>query len=112
MTWTVFEHDMPRNLKVASLSHRAFRVWIEATCWSVGAGTNGLLPDSVPRAVWTTIRDPKPAIDELRKAGLFEFDPEGILVHDFAHYQEDPEKVAARREAARLRMRRNRNGNS
>lgn len=112
MTWTVFEHDMPRHLKVAKLSDAAFRVWIEATCWSVGAGTNGLLPRALSPSVWTTIPRPKRAINELLEVGLFDFDIDGLWVHDFAHYQEDPEKVAKRREAARLRMRRNRNGSS
>lgn len=112
MTWTVFEHDMPRNPKTAALSDRAFRVWVEATCWSVGAGSNGVLPNSVPPSVWTTVSRPSYPIKELLKAGVFEIDPEGLYVHDFGQYQEDAEQVRKRREAARLRMRRNRNGAS
>jgi len=105
VTWGRFEHDMPRNPKIAGLSDTAFRVWIEATLWSVGALTNGVLPSTVSTSVWTTVSRPKSAIKELLNAGVFEVEPEGYFVHDFGEYQEHPDQVKERREAARQRMR-------
>jgi hypothetical protein len=107
MTWTRIESSMPRHPKVAGLSVHAKWAFIEALCWSVEQHTDGCIPASVPFRTFSAYK-PADVMAELVTAGLLEQNGDGLLVHDFDDYQMSGAQDKARREAAALRKRRER----
>lgn len=102
MTWVKFEHDTALNRKVAPVSDQAFRAWFRMIGWSVGAGTDGVIGDAIPRELFTPSRRPKAIIEELFGAGLLDRVEGGFQIHDFADYQlSGAEQKKAKEDAAR-----------
>jgi hypothetical protein len=94
-------HDgFDENPKIAGLSDKEFRTYIEALCYSARNLTDGRISFAVarklaPPRVWAT----------LVKAGLMEHHHEHYSVHDYLEHQRSAEQVrqlrAARREAGK-----------
>lgn len=107
MTWTRIESSMPRHPKIAGLSVHAKWAFIETICWSVEQHTDGHIPPTVP---FRTFAPQKSAavLAELLAAGLLEPNGDGVTIHDFDDYQMSGADDKARREAARLRKRKER----
>ena len=92
----------PRHPKVVDLSDAAFRVWIEAMCYSSEYLTDGV----VSRSALSRQRGPKP-VAELIGSGLLLELPDGksLQIHDYLMHQTSRQKVldlrARRAEAGR-----------
>lgn len=98
MTWIKLDDRAPRHPKVAGLSDRAFRLWIQAMCYASEFLTDGALPQAF-------LRDsPAPARRELLSAGLWVETPTGVLIHDYLAHQSSRDDIE--RERARNRRRR------
>lgn len=84
--------------KVTDLSDRAFRVWINSIAYSSGMQTLGLLSVQQQRLLGSSPRIRK----ELFAAGLWDEAGDGVLIHDWEHYNADRD---AKRAADRMRKR-------
>lgn len=107
MSYSRFAIGFSRHKKIRDLSDAAFRLWASAidfareenSCGRLRAKDLDLLP-SFPRGKRRTA-----AADELVRAGLWEETPDGWLIHDYLHWQDNPDQVRERQREARERMR-------
>ncbi|RPH52616.1 MAG: hypothetical protein EHM91_00120 [Planctomycetota bacterium] len=92
MPWIKLADNAPRHPKVAALSDRAFRVWIQSLCYAAEFLTDGVLPwaylDQVPARVH----------DELIGGGLWRNDGPRIRIHDYLAHQTSKAMVEAERQ--------------
>lgn len=92
--------------KLADVSDRAFRVWVNGMAYSCGFGTRGVLTAGQQRTIGCDAK----ARRELVGAGLWDIHVDGVCIHD---WDEHNGKRDARRAADRERKRRARsNGTS
>lgn len=101
MTWARLDDSFAEHPKVGRLSDAAFRAHVTAICYSARLLTDGFVPDAAVRAY------PRKAVEELRKIGLWEREPDGSgwWLHDYLDYNPTRERVLAKRasDAARKR---------
>jgi hypothetical protein len=84
--------------KLADLTDRSFRVWVNGMAYSSGFGTRGLLTPGQQRTIGADTRVRR----ELVAAGLWDETTEGVLIHDWDDHNG---KRDARRAADRERKR-------
>jgi hypothetical protein len=93
MTWIKLNDNVPRHPKIAGLSHRAFRYWINGLCYASEFLTDG----SLPRVFQETV--PLQAARELLATGLWIRRADGsLLIHDYLEHQRSRDQVARERE--------------
>ena len=98
MTWIKLNDNVPRHPKIAGLSDRAFRGWINGLCYASEFLTDGVLPDVFLRTV-------RPAVQhELIGRGLWVCTGGTTKVHDYLKHQSS--KASVERERRRYRDRR------
>lgn len=100
MTWIKLDDKCPRHPKLSGLSHHAFRVWIQALCFSSEFLTDGVLPAPFLRDVPAKVRA------ELVAAGLWFVRDGQMVIHDYLTHQTSRAAI----EAERSRNRRRRTG--
>lgn len=88
MTWIALDDRFGDNPKVAPLSDKAFRAYVEALCYCGGARTNGYIPKNVATR-WVV------SVNELIAAGLWERTDVGFHVHDYLKYQRTKAQIEA-----------------
>jgi hypothetical protein len=92
MTWIKLNDNVPRHPKIAGLSHRAFRYWINGLCYASEFLTDG----SLPRAFQETV--PLQAGRELIASGLWIRHADGgISIHDYIDHQRSRDQVERER---------------
>jgi hypothetical protein len=81
-----FDDQFPIHRKIATLSAPAFRLQVEAICWSARNLTDGLVRAD---ELVTVTRTPHPRryADELVRRGLWHETPEGWEIHDYLDWQ-------------------------
>ena len=84
--------------KVADVSDRSFRVWVNGMAYSSGFGTRGVLTAGQQRTIGADARVRR----ELIAAGLWDETDDGVVIHD---WDEHNAKRDARRAADRERKR-------
>ena len=108
MSHTRFALGFTRNRKVFALSAEAFRLWVSAIDYAREQKTDGVLTemdfDAIPKC---PLRGTKrnAVRGEMVTSGLLEVHGETWVVHDYLHWQDSAEEVAAKQERARERMR-------
>lgn len=80
----ILTEDMPEHPKIVDINDSAFRVWIEALCYSRLSHGDGHLSRAALERIAGRRRN---AIADLIAAGLVEAEPGGYLVHDWDYYQ-------------------------
>jgi hypothetical protein len=95
MTWVRLDEKATRHPKVAGLTDRAFRRWIEGLCYAGEYLTDGYLPDAFVR------QTPKKQRDELLASGLWEQNGNGVYLHDYTDFNRTRDEVEAIRKARR-----------
>jgi hypothetical protein len=108
LTWARIESSMPRHPKVIGLSVHAKWAFMEMLCWSVEQTTDGRINAGIPISTFTNGAKPDAVITQLVAAGLLERNGDGYVIHDFEDYQMSGARDKARREAATVRKRRER----
>ena len=102
MAWFKVDDGFWSHPKTLALSNDAVALWVRAGAWSCQQLTDGFIADhALPMfGNWPA------AVAELVEVGYWDRDKEraGHVFHDWSDYQEESEKVKARREAARERM--------
>lgn len=94
MTWVRIEDGMVEHPKIAGLSDRAFRLHVEAICYSTRMLTDGEISVGIARRLGT----PK-SVKELVTAGAWdELVDGGYQIHDYLDYQLSREEVETLRE--------------
>lgn len=83
-------NTMPENRKIAGLSDKAFRSYIEALCLCSRQETDGLIVAGNVAKV-----GPPKAVRELVAAGLLEQDGRDYRVHDYLKHQRSSAEVTA-----------------
>lgn len=101
MGWVRLDDNFADHPKVIALSDTAFRLYIEALCYSNRQLTDGF----IPMAVYLKASKNDDA-DYLIEAGLWEEVPNGYQIRSYNEYQPTREKVNEKREQARERLRR------
>jgi hypothetical protein len=92
MTWIKLNDNVPRHPKIAGLSHRAFRAWVNALCYASEFLTDGVLP------VAFLVTVPRKVQIELIDVGLWRSDTDGtIRVHDYLKHQNSKAHVERER---------------
>jgi hypothetical protein len=99
VTWIKLDDRAPRHPKIAGLSDRAFRWWVQGLCYASEFLTDGRLVG----AFWRTV--PGKVLQELVDAGLWLFDGVTVTIHDYLAHQTPRDSVERERE--RNRQRRN-----
>jgi hypothetical protein len=102
MTWVQIDDAMAEHPKVLQLGDRAFRVHIEALCYSNRNLTDGFVPKVIGHSRG------KRYATELVTAGIWDTATGGYLIHDYHDYQPSAAQVEARRAANTDRVRRHR----
>jgi hypothetical protein len=116
MTWIKLDDNAVDHPKVASLSDRAFRWWVRGLSYASRFLTDGLLPP----VFWKKV--PENDRKELSGFGLWDWDDQNFLIHDYlahqsskddvqAEKQRNRDKVAAFRERRRMDRRQDVTGN-
>lgn len=100
-TWLKLYDDLPEHPKVVGLNHRTFRAHIEALCYASRNLTDGFVPSSVLRRLHADKNVARALVD----AGLWEENPHGYVIHNYACVQRSAEQVANERRTAAERMR-------
>lgn len=101
--WVRFENTAPENLKVASVSDRAFRLWFNAICYCSRGRTSGRVPAALITAL--SVSATKKTVEELLELGLIErLDEKTYLVHDYLDYNPSKERIDEMRETNRNRV--------
>jgi hypothetical protein len=101
MGWVRLDDNFADHPKVIGLSDTAFRLYIEALCYSNRQLTDGF----IPMAVYLKASKNDDA-DYLIEAGLWQEVPLGYQIRSYDEYQPLREKVEEKREQARERLRR------
>lgn len=104
MTWTKLSDDFPEDCE--SLSDSAFRVHVEALCWTMRRETGGVMSErDIRRGIEQA--DPAPCIAELIDKGYWSSPEDGqyLIVHHMDH-QPDPKTIKQRRQKTAKRVRR------
>jgi hypothetical protein len=117
MPWVRLEDTYPINRKVGTLSDGAFRLDVEAMCWSARETSDGVV--RAHELVLVRARATKRHAAELVAHGRWheaghscpsakcpESGPDGWVIHDYFDYQPAREQVIKDREARAERMRR------
>lgn len=97
MTWIKLDDRAPRHPKVAGLSDRAFRTWVQAMCYASEFLTDGVVPVAFLNGVPTKVRG------ELVTAGLWLIRDEQMVIHDYLAHQTGKADVERERERSRQR---------
>lgn len=93
MTWAKLSDDFWCHPKIAGLSDRAFRLHVNAICWSAALETDGVIePGILP-----SLRGTQAAVRELERAGLWERVDGGWAIHDFLRYNPSRSSLEERR---------------
>ena len=104
MTWLRLDDGFSEHRKVIDLSDAAFRLHVSALCFCARNLTDGFLSEAASHRCYPK---PKAAIAELLQAKLWTRTSSGYTIHDYLTYNPTRERVAAEREAAKIRMRGN-----
>jgi hypothetical protein len=92
MTWIKLNDNVCRHPKIAGLTDRGFRVWIQALCYASEFLTDGVLPPVFLDKVSTKVRA------ELFSAGLWFINSRGgVSIHDYLEHQSSKGEVAEER---------------
>jgi hypothetical protein len=100
MGWVRLDDNFADHPKVIALSDTAFRLYIEALCYSNRQLTDGF----IPMAVYTKLSRNDEA-DYLIEAGLWVDTENGYAIRSYTEYQPSREKVEEKREQAKERLR-------
>ena len=98
MPWIKLNDNAPQHPKVAALSDRAFRVWIQSLCYCAQFQTDGLLPSAFLASVTRRV------YDELVDGELWITDGVAVTIHDYLKHQTSKAKITAYRERNALRQ--------
>ena len=110
MPWARLDDAFYTHRKVLDVSPSARWLYVAALCYCNQNLTDGVLSVAAAESVGM-IRQPRSAIAELVKAGLWQRHPDGYEVHDYLKYQLSRQQILAARKAALERQsRRRRNG--
>ncbi|AGW41723.1 hypothetical protein O159_22830 [Leifsonia xyli subsp. cynodontis DSM 46306] len=101
MAWFKVDDGFWSHPKTLRLSTAAVALWVRAGSWSSQQLTDGVIEHHVLGMFGATAKVARELVD----VGYWEIDARGYVFHDWQDYQEESEKVKARREAARERMR-------
>jgi len=99
MGWVRIDDNFADHPKVIGLSDTAFRLYIEALCYSNRQLTDGFIPMSVYLKA-----SKNDDADYLIEAGLWEEVPKGYLIRSYTEYQPTREKVHSKRDQSRERL--------
>lgn len=105
--WVRFENTMPEDAKLPGISDRAFRLWVNATCYCSRGETNGKVPASLLTSL--SITGNKRAVVELVKAGLLLERGDHYEVHNYLKFNPSKERIGQLKEAGRSRQAKHRN---
>jgi hypothetical protein len=97
MTWVKLDDQFPIHRKVGALSDAAFRLHVEALCWSARNLTDGAIETEELRTV-TRIGRPERYAAELVRWGAWRETETGWEIHDYLDYQQSRSKVLHMRE--------------
>jgi hypothetical protein len=97
VTWIKLDDRAPRHPKIAGLSDRAFRWWVQGLCYASEFLTDGVLVAAFTRTV------PARVYNELFDAGLWLLDGSVVRIHDYLAHQTPRQAVERERERNRRR---------
>jgi hypothetical protein len=97
MTWVKLDDQFPIHRKVGALSDAAFRLHVEALCWSARNLTDGRIETEELRTV-TRIGRAERYAAELVRWGAWRETETGWEIHDYLDYQQSRSKVLQTRE--------------
>jgi hypothetical protein len=109
MPWARLDDAFYTHRKVIDLSPSARWLYVAALCYCNQNLTDGILSPAAAESIGL-IRQPRQAIAELVKAGLWQRLPDGYEVHDYLKYQFSRAQILQARKADAERQSRRRRG--
>src|SRR5262245_29544435 len=100
MTWVRFDDQAIDHPKFLALSHGAFRLWFEGMSYCNRHLTDGLISHAALKGFRYLT---KTRSESLQKHRLWEPNADGILVHDYLHWNDSRAIVLEGRKKAKLR---------
>ena len=110
MTWIRIEDTMPSNPKIASLSDRAFRLYVTGLCYAGKHLTDGFIPAPLRRTLGTEMASK--LASKLLDKGLWIKVEGGYQIHDYLKHQTSKAQAEIEKENNRLRAERARKAKS
>lgn len=105
MPWFYVDDQLCTHPKAMQAGNAALGLWVRSGSWSMQQLTDGEIPTQMVRMLGTTAQ-----AKSLVSAGLWTPEGAGYQFHEWQEWQETSEKVKARREANRQRVKRWRSG--
>jgi hypothetical protein len=93
--------DFADSPKIAPLSDRAFREYVEALLWSTRIMTDGLIPDRMIQKLFSFEALDELTSNDLNNPSLIMVEG-GYQIHDFEKHQNTRDKIQKKRDAGRL----------
>lgn len=93
MTWARLDDGFGEHPKVVGLSDAAYRLHVNAICYSARNLTDGVVPVGALRSLGKTGK----SVTELTTCGLWEPGDGGYLIHDYLDYNPSREQVERER---------------
>lgn len=109
MAWVRIHDGAMQSMKIALLSHSAFRLWVRGLCYCQTALTDGLIPSVALRDMGARTKDVSMLSTVLvpDTCPLWEaIDGFGFRVHDYLDWNDSRETVLERQAAAKARTER------
>ena len=111
MGWVRLDDNFADHPKVIALSDSAFRIYINALCYSNRQLTDGFIPNPVYE-IWASRESNEEPADALIEADLWEVTNGGFLIRSYTEYQPTREMVNEKRDQAKERLKRYRERNA
>lgn len=94
--WVRFENTMPEDERLPGLSDRAFRLWVNAVCYSSRGETDGLVPAVLMSSLSVTAT--KKTVDELVDAGMLIARGRKFEIHNYLKFNPSKAQLGQMRE--------------
>jgi hypothetical protein len=104
MTWTKLAETFADDCETAGLSADAFRLHVEALCWTMRRVSGGRLTTRDVRRL-STSEHTTAAVDELLAVGFWVAVGDGYLIRHHMEHQPEPDLIHKRRDATAERVR-------
>ena len=104
MTWLKLAESFADDCEAVELSGAAFRLHVEALCWTMRRISGGRLTERDVRRL-STSEHTAAAVDELLAVGFWVPVGDGYLIRHHMEHQPEPDLIIKRRDATAERVR-------
>jgi hypothetical protein len=94
VTWVKLDDHFADHPKILGLSDRAYRAYVDGLCYCARYLTDGKIGGAPLKRLTKPV-----VVTELTTAGLWEYNGDGVVVHDYLEYQPSSAAILSKRAA-------------